>query len=88
MNNYYCDSCTPWDKKYWGKVEVPKNMDPALYNVLNGCWLCNFEKQNMENDYLMDRSFFNGIYGPPCNKTTFVLPPQNSKDIMCTLSNK
>lgn len=55
-------------------------MDPALYNVLNGCWLCNYDKQNLENDYLMDRSFFNGICGPPCNKPDFFIPPINSKN--------
>jgi len=80
MNTYFCNSCTPWDKKFWDKIKVPKDMDPCLYNVLNGCWLCNYEKQNMENDYLMDRSFFNGVYGPPCNKPNFFIPPKNSKD--------
>jgi len=54
-------------------------IDPALYNVLNGCWLCNYDKQNLENDYLMDRSFFNGVEGPPCNKP-FIMIPKNSKD--------
>lgn len=77
---YNCSSCTPWDPKKWGKVEVPKNMDPCLYNVLNGCWLCNYDKQNLENDYLMDRSFFNGNYGPPCNRIEPFSIPQNSKD--------
>ena len=55
-------------------------MDPALYNVLNGCWLCNYDKQNLENDYLMDRSFFNGIIGPPCNRSDFLSIPKNSKN--------
>lgn len=78
--NYVCDSCTPWDRKAWGNVKVPEGMDPCLYNVLNGCWLCNFDKQNMENDYLMDRRFFNGIMGPPCNLTGNKFVPRNSKD--------
>ena len=61
-------------------VEIVE-MDPALYNVLNGCWLCNYEKQNFENDYLMDRSFFNGISGPPCNNYKYLIP-RNSKDFL------
>ena len=70
-------------KQYEDELEDLKEkiveMDPALYNVLNGCWLCNYDKQNLENDYLMDRSFFNGVEGPPCNKP-FIMIPKNSKD--------
>ena len=77
---YKCSSCTPWNKMYWGKVKVPENMDPALYNVLNGCWLCNFDKQNLENDYIMDRSFFNGDCGAPCNKVEPFDRPRDSRD--------
>lgn len=62
------------------EMEKLYKMDPGLYNVLNGCWLCNFDKQNLENDYLMDRSFFNGVEGPPCNRP-FIMIPKNSKDL-------
>ena len=72
--------CTPWNPKDWNTpVKVPDGMDPALYNVLNGCWLCNYDKEIMENNYLMERSFFNGIEGPPCNKSSIIIP-KNSKD--------
>jgi len=72
--------CTPWNPKMWDKAKVPAGMDPALYNVLNGCWLCNFLPQEGENQYLCQRSFFNGIYGPPCNKVNFFEPPKISAD--------
>jgi hypothetical protein len=72
--------CTPWNPDIWDKAAVPKGMDPALYNVLNGCWLCNFLVQETENSYLCNRSFFNGVEGPPCNKPNLIVPPKNSKD--------
>ena len=72
-------------KQYEDELEDLKEkiveMDPALYNVLNGCWLCNYDKQNLENDYLMDRSFFNGVQGPPCNYFGSLIP-RNSKDFL------
>ncbi len=35
--------CVPWNHKLWEKpAVVPPNMDPVLYNVLNGCWMCIF----------------------------------------------
>ena len=80
MNTNFCESCTPWDKKYWGKIKVANKMDPALYNVLNGCWLCYYDKQNMENDYIMDRSFFGIDIPKPCNRFTMLPLPKNSKD--------
>ena len=49
--------CTPWNPKQWVKPAIPKGMDPGLYNVLNGCWLCNFYRQEEENEYLCSRSF-------------------------------
>jgi len=76
-----CLGCRPWDPEYWNDVKVPQGMDPALYNVINGCWLCNFYIQNNENEYLLRRSFFNGVQGPPCNKPNFFVPPMNSKDM-------
>ena len=74
-----CDSCTPWNPEAWKTpVKVPDGMDPGLYNVLNGCWLCNFEKQDRENQYLSNRSFFNGPNLKPCNR--FFQTPKNSAD--------
>ena len=71
-------SCVPWDHTLWNSpVIVPPNMDPALYNVLNGCWLCNFEKQDKENNYIFDRSFDVKI-NPPCNQCQSF--PINSSD--------
>lgn len=74
-------NCTPWDPKEWVNPAIPKGMDPGLYNVLNGCWLCNFYTQEMDNEYLCNRSFFNGVNNPPCNKPNFFQPPVNSKDL-------
>lgn len=74
--------CTPWNPKQWVKPAIPKGMDPGLYNVLNGCWLCNFYRQEEENEYLCSRSFFDGQVRPPCNQPNFFIPPVNSKDII------
>ena len=71
-------TCAPWKPENW--VE-PNVSDPALYNWLNGCQLCNFEKMENENHYLCNRAFYNGAVGAPCNKPNFFLPPKNSKDV-------
>jgi hypothetical protein len=73
--------CVPWNHKLWETpVVVPPNMDPALFNVLNGCWMCNFEKQDLENNYLCSRNF---DIDPrvPCNKLG--PSPINSADEIC-----
>jgi len=79
-NHIVTYNCTPWNPKIWCDVKVPDGMDPALYNVLNGCWLCNFYTQEFENEYLCKRSFFNGAVRPPCNQVDFISPPANSAD--------
>ena len=72
--------CTPWNPKIWDKPAVPPGMDPCLYNVLNGCWLCNFYQQETENEYLCNRSFFSGNILQPCNRSDFFQPPKISAD--------
>ena len=39
-------------------VLPPVDMDPVLYNILNGCWLCNYEQQEFDNQYLCNRNFY------------------------------
>ena len=78
MNNN--STCVPWDKKFWGDAMKDTQMDPALSNWLNGCLLCNFYKQDEENGYLCNRSFYNGVIKPPCNNPNFLNIPKNSAD--------
>lgn len=52
-------NCNPIEKEYWKKQpKLPNNMDPTFYNVIYGCWLCNFNTQETENKYICNRSFF------------------------------
>ena len=56
----------------------PKDMDPVLYNILNGCWLCNYEQQEFDNQYLCNRNFYYPEQIIPCNPYSFI--PKNSAD--------
>ena len=62
--------CNPSFPQLWnsGFENVPQ--DAIKQNVVNGCQLCNFSQEDEENKKLCNRSFFNGIYYPPC-KTSF-----------------
>ena len=60
-------NCNPGERKYWGKPALPKNTDPVLYNVLNGCWSCNHYVMEKQNQILCNRQFFDGVNYPPCN---------------------
>lgn len=79
-NSIITYDCTPWDKKYWAVALQPTPIDPALYNWLNGCWMCNYYKQEQENQYLCNRSFYNGEIKAPCNAPNIIVPPINSAD--------
>jgi hypothetical protein len=80
MNINSPGGCTPWDKKYWKQSIEPTQIDPALSNWLNGCTLCNFYIHEEENNYLCNRSFYNGEVRPPCNNPNFLAHPKNSVD--------
>lgn len=70
--------CNPANKKFWKYPALPEGMNPVYYNVMNGCWLCNYAEQETENQRLCNRSFFNGVIKPPCN---YLYPePVNSND--------
>ena len=72
--------CNPGNKKYWKYPALPQGMNPVYYNVMNGCWLCNFAEQETENQRLCNRSFFNGLIKPPCN---YLYPePKNSNNLL------
>jgi hypothetical protein len=80
-------NCNPGDKKYWKYPALEKNVNPVYYNVMNGCWLCNFLVQETENQMLCNRSFFNGVVRPPCNLLSF--HSKNSNDYLgLTKANK
>ena len=78
-------SCAPWKPSNW--VE-PNISDPALYNWLNGCQLCNFDKMENENQYICNRAFYNGEVRAPCNRPNFFMPPLDSKDVIKAQYNK
>ena len=59
--------CNPADKHYWNKPALRKGEDPVYYNVMNGCWICNYTKIENENELLCNRQFFSGNILPPCN---------------------
>jgi len=83
MNINSPGGCTPWDKKYWGQSLQKRDIDPALSNWLNSCTLCNFYIHEEENNYLCNRSFYNGAVKSPCNNPNFLVLPINSADELC-----
>ena len=64
-NKMMTTNCDPNNPNLWYKHELPKGLDPVLSNIYNGCWLCNFEPQQTENNKLCNRNFFNGPMLPP-----------------------
>lgn len=57
-------NCNPLN--FQNSLPDNKNMDPVLYNVLNSCWMCNYQKQEFENQYICNRNFYY-VDRPPCN---------------------
>lgn len=72
-NNNACNNkivtydCNSANTKYWNKPALKKDEDPVYYNVMNGCWLCNYSKIEQENEFICNRQFFSGNILPPCN---------------------
>lgn len=52
--------CNPENKKEWFKHKLPKGLDPVLSNIYNGCWICNINPQQHDNQKLCKRNFFDG----------------------------
>ena len=55
----------PENKNLWFKHQLPKGLDPVLSNIYNGCWICNIEPQQHDNQKLCKRNFFDGPNIPP-----------------------
>jgi hypothetical protein len=57
--------CNPTDRKQWFKHKLPEGLDPVLSNIYNGCWICNINPQQEDNQKLCRRNFFDGPNIPP-----------------------
>lgn len=55
--------CDPNSKKEWFKH--PNKVDPVRMNIVNGCWLCNYEPTQSINSQLCNRNFYDGYIKPP-----------------------
>ena len=58
--------CDPNSKETWFKH--PVKFDPVRNNILNGCWMCNYEPQQTENNNICQRQFYDGYITYPFNK--------------------
>ena len=65
-------NCNPSDPQNWFQynavAENPK-VDPVMYNIYNGCWLCQYEPQQTENNILCQRQFFDKNIQTPYSST-------------------
>ena len=61
-------NCNPANKEYWNYPAIKQGEDPVNYNVMNGCWMCNYTFQQYENEALCNRQFFSSNIQTPCNK--------------------
>jgi len=55
--------CDPNSKKEWFKY--PNSVDQVRINILNGCWLCNYEPNQSMNNQLCNRNFYDGYINKP-----------------------
>ena len=62
--------CNPNSKKNWFKD--PAKFDQVRHNIKNGCWLCNFEPQQTDNNLLCQRNFFDGDVTAPYNYPYYI----------------
>lgn len=51
-------NCNPENRKEWFKHKLPVGLDPVLSNIYNGCWICNINPQQYDNQKLCKRNFF------------------------------
>jgi len=65
------DCCNPNNPENWSQ-EIPNDIDPAVWNVKNGCYICNINHRQIENSKLCNRSFFSGPNLPLCNPFSFL----------------
>ena len=57
--------CDPNSKKEWFKHKLPQDLDPVLSNIYNGCWMCNYEPTQTQNNKLCQRNYLDyGGYQP------------------------
>ena len=62
-------NCDPDNPKFWFQNPVLKNT--VRSNIINGCWLCNVEPMQIENNVLCSRALLN-VYRNPCKYPTLV----------------
>lgn len=65
MSSNIFNGCNPDNTKLWFNNNLPKNLDPVLSNIYNGCWQCNFRESVVNNDILLNRRFYDGFIIPP-----------------------
>lgn len=57
--------CDPNSKDEWFKHKLPQELDPVLSNIYNGCWMCNYEPSQTQNNKLCSRNYLDyGGYQP------------------------
>ena len=57
--------CNPNSKDEWFKHKLPQELDPVLSNIYNGCWMCNYEPAQTQNNKLCSRNYLDyGGYQP------------------------
>ena len=69
--------CNPSDKNLWTQQlplnEYGDNNEVIKSNIINGCWECNYEDSYEDNNYLYNRSLYNGYEPIPYNYTNDVI---------------
>ena len=51
------EDCDPGNPDLWFKNKLPQDLDPVLSNIYNGCWSCNHEPMQTNNNILCNRRF-------------------------------
>ena len=58
--------CNPNSKSNWFKYNSP--IDQVRSNIYYGCWLCNYEPRQTQNNLLCQRNFSDHGIIPPYNR--------------------
>lgn len=59
------ENCDPGNRDLWFKNKLPEGLDPVLSNIYNGCWSCNHEPMQGNNNKLCNRQFMDLNVQPP-----------------------
>lgn len=59
------ENCDPGNRDLWFKNKLPEGLDPVLSNIYNGCWSCNHEPMQSNNNKLCNRQFMDLNVQPP-----------------------